>query len=136
MFIFERVVENYNVYKCLGILDNIKGEKRVEVSFHDKVTALHQDFLALEADAGKAGHKERTVAMKQQRRADFGGVPAGSMMQLWSLASRSGDVWNLLLRIITRDVTPPPQLKHGKSRGGKRKTTVKTVNSAASARLQ
>ena len=39
-------------------------------------------------------------------------------------------MWNLLLRIFTGDVTPPPVLKHGKSRGGKRKTAVKTVNSA------
>ena len=76
VFILQRVMENYNVLKSHGILDNIRGKKRVEVSFHDKVTALHQDFLALEADAGKAGHKERTVAMKEQRRADFGGMRA------------------------------------------------------------
>jgi len=54
------------------------------------------------------------------------------MMQLWSLAGRSGEVWELLLRIVTGDVTPPPQLKAGKSRGGKaRKAGLKVVNSAA-----
>ena len=85
--------------------------------------------MTLEEEAGKPGHKERTIAMKEQRRADFDAISAGQMMQLWSLAARDGEVWNLLLRIITGDVTPAPVLKGGKRRDGKRKTSVKTVNS-------
>ena len=132
VYVCPRSPEVYNVLKSWGILDNIKGEKRVSVSFHDKLSALHQDFLSLEEHASSPGHKERTAAMKEQRRHDFGGISAGQMMQLWSLAGRSGEVWELLLRIVTGDVTPPPQLRAGKSRGGKaRKAVVKVVNSAA-----
>ena len=132
VYVCPRSTDAYNVLKSWGILDNIKGEKRVTVSFYDKISALHQDFLSLEEHSSAPGHKERTAAMKEQRRHDFGGISAGQMMQLWSLAGRSGVVWELLIRIITGDVTPPPQLRAGKSRGGKaRKAVLKVVNSAA-----
>ena len=75
-------------------MDNIKGEKRVTVSFHDKVTALHADFESLKQHEGEAGHKERTAAVKEARRMDFGKISTGQMMQLWSIAARSGRCGN------------------------------------------
>ena len=51
----------YAALKSWGILDNVKGEKRVAVSFLDKMTALHDDFLALAEFNESAGHKERTA---------------------------------------------------------------------------
>ena len=70
--------------------------------------------------------------MKEKRRFDFGKVSTGQMMQLWSIAARTGEVWDLLLKIINGDVTPPPQLRKEKSRGGRaRKAVLKSVKSAA-----
>jgi hypothetical protein len=131
VYVAPRSPEVYNSLKSWGILDNIKGEKRVTVSFYDKITALHQDFLSLEAHAGLPGHKERTASLKEQRRQDFGGISSGQIMQLWSLAGRSGEVWDLLLKIITGDVTAPSTGKPEKRGVRERKAKVKQVNSAA-----
>ncbi|MBZ5782148.1 hypothetical protein, partial [Klebsiella aerogenes] len=87
--------------KSWGILDSIKGERRVTVSFQDKVFALHEDYLSLAKHANSPGHKERVAALKEQRRQDFGGVSSGQMMQLWSIAAREGKVWELLQKIIS-----------------------------------
>ena len=107
VYVFLRGNENYSALNSWGILDNIKGEKRVAVSFHDKVTALHEDFVSLAEFEGLPGHKERTTQLKQQRCKDFGDVSPGQLGQLWSLAARTGPVWELILRIIMGDVVPP-----------------------------
>ena len=111
-------------------MDNIKGEKRVSVSFHDKVTALHEDYASLKQHEGEAGHKERTASIKEARRMDFGGISAGQMMQLWSIAAREGPVWDLLLKIISGDVVAPEPQRANTSRKTV-KRGVKAVNSAA-----
>ena len=129
LFVCPRSEEVYAVLKSWGILDNIKGEKRVTVSFHDKVTALHADFESLKQHEGEAGHKERTAAVKEARRMDFGKISTGQMMQLWSIAARSGKVWELLLKIIAGDVVAPEERANTSRKSGKR--GVKVVNSAA-----
>jgi hypothetical protein len=109
LFVCPRSEEVYGVLKSWGILHNIKGEKRVTVSFHDKVTTLHADYESLKLHEGEAGHKERTAAVKEARRMDFGKISTGQMTQLWSIAARSGKVWKLLLKIIAGDVVAPEQ---------------------------
>ena len=132
VYVFQRSPEVYSALKSWGILDNIKGEKRVSVSFQDKITALHEDFILLEAHQDTAGHKERISQLKEQRRKDFGDISHGQMMQLWSIASRDGPVWALLNQIISGDITAPLQLKSSSSRrAGQRRAGVKTVKSAA-----
>ena len=112
-------------------MDNVKGEKRVAVSFLDKMTALHDDFLALAEFNESAGHKDRTAQLKARRCKDFS-MSSGQMMQLWSLAARPAPVWQLLLTIIKGNITPPVQLKSSSSRRtAQRKGAVKAVKSAA-----
>jgi hypothetical protein len=131
VFVCPRTTEVYAALKSWGILDNIKGEKRVTVSFHDKVTALHEDYLALKEHEGSAGHKDRTSSIKEQRRMDFGAISSGQMMQLWSIAAREGPVWDLLLKIIVGDIVAPQALKANTSRKSAKRGVVKAVNSAA-----
>jgi len=130
VFVCPRTPEVYAALKSWGILDNIKGEKRVSVSFHDKVTALHEDYVSLKLHEGEAGHKERTAAIKEARRMDFGGISGGQVMQLWSIAAREGPVWDLLLKIISGDVVAPEPERASTSRKSV-KRGVKAVNSAA-----
>ena len=59
-----KITQRSKVEKCRGILDYIKGEKRVGESFHDKVTALHEDYVSLAEFERQAGHKERTSQLK------------------------------------------------------------------------
>lgn len=126
-----RSTEVYSALKSWGILDNVKGEKRVSVSFLDKITALHDDYMSLAEFTESAGHKERTAQLKARRCKDFNMSP-GQMMQLWSLAARANPVWELLLKIIKGDITPPAQLKSNSSRRtAQRKGAVKDVKSAA-----
>lgn len=131
VYVCPRTPEMYAALKSWGILDNIKGEKRVAVSFQDKVQALHADFLALAEAEGQAGHKERTAQLKQQRCKDFGGISAGQLGQLWVIAARVGTVWDLLARIISGDVTPPPRLHSSNRRARGPRIRVKEVKSAA-----
>lgn len=132
VYVCQRSPENYAYLKSWGILDNIKGEKRVAVSFHDKITALHEDFVALAEFDSQSGHKERTSQLKLQRCKDFGDISLGQLGQLWSLASRTGPVWDLLIRIINGDITPPAQLKSTSNRrAGGGRARVKPVKSAS-----
>lgn len=130
VYVCQRNTDSYAALKSWGILDNIKGEKRVTVSFLDKISALHEDFLALAEHEGEAGHKERTAAMKEQRRQDFGGISVGQMLQLWSLAARRGRVWELLHKIVSGDMVHSQERSGSKGRKSKRKGA-KEVKSAA-----
>ena len=127
VFVCHRSSEHLAALKSWGILDNIKGEKRVSVSFLDKVVALHSDYLQLSEHVSEPGHKERTAALKEQRRADFGGVSSGQIMQLWSLAARDGRVWDLLLQIISGQVTSPPGSVKGSKRSARKNKVVKSA---------
>ena len=132
LYIFHRTPEAYSSLKSWGILDNIKGEKRVTVSFQDKIQALHEDFLSLQEHESTPGHKERTLQVKDQRRKDLGDISSGQMMQLWSIACRTGRVWELLLKIITGDVIAPKQSKVSSTRrAGRNRSGLKVVKSAA-----
>ena len=44
VFVCPRTNVVYHTLKSWGILDNMKAEKRVKMSFHDKITSLHEDF--------------------------------------------------------------------------------------------
>ena len=131
VFVCRRTPEVLAALKSWGILDNIKGERRVTVSFQDKVFALHEDYLSLAEHASSPGHKERVAALKEQRRQDFGGVSSGQMMQLWSIAAREGKVWELLQKIISGEVVQPDARTPGKGRGRGLRKPAKAVNSAA-----
>ena len=132
VYVCQRNNDSYAALKSWGILDNIKGEKRVTVSFLDKIAALHEDYLALAEHEGEAGHKERTALRKEQRRQDFGGISSGQMMQLWSLAARKGRVWELLHKIVSGDmVHSQDRSSTSKARKGGRKGGAKEVKSAA-----
>jgi hypothetical protein len=43
VFVVQRTEAVYRVLKSWVILDNMKAEKRVTVSFHDKIASLHED---------------------------------------------------------------------------------------------
>lgn len=133
VYLCHRTAEVYSALKSWGLLDNIKGEARVAVSFADKIASLHEDYLALAEHERTPGHKERTAALKARRAKDFGDISAGQIMQLWSIAARSGPVWDNLWLIISGQVTPPPStMSLSRRRGGKqRPPRVKTVKSAA-----
>ena len=120
IYVCTRNEGNYQTLKSWGILDNIKGEKRVTVSFLDKMTCLREDFLALQEHSSDAGHKERTAQLKVQRAKDFGGVSSGQLMQLWSLASRSSAVWSLLQQIMSGDYVPSARAKNSNRRQGQK----------------
>ena len=75
----------------------------MNVSFHDKIASLHEDYLHLKANAHVPGHKDRQIEVKDQRQCDFA-VAKGSMMQLWSIASRDGPVYDLLIQIISGNI--------------------------------
>jgi intracellular sulfur oxidation DsrE/DsrF family protein len=57
VYVCQRTPENYAYLKSWGILDNVKGEKRVAVSFFDKLVALKPDlvvgFSDLQADIAR-----------------------------------------------------------------------------------
>ena len=55
LFVCRRTPEILANIKSWGILDNIKGERRVTVSFQDKVFALHEDYLSLVEHASSRG---------------------------------------------------------------------------------
>ena len=129
VYVCTRSSKNYQILKSWGILDNVKGETRVAVSFVDKITCLHDDCLNLLEHSETAGHKERTAQLKLQRCAEFG-ISSGQMMQLWSLASRTGPVWVLLKRIMNGDIAAPPIKLSNSSRRGK-KSVMKPAKSAA-----
>ena len=133
VYLCHRTTEVYSALKSWGLLDNIKGEARVAVSFADKISSLHDDYLALADNEAQPGHKERTAALKTRRAKDFGDISSGQMMQLWSIAARSGPVWDNLWLIITGQVSPPPTAMTQSSRrhGKQRPARVKTVKSAA-----
>jgi hypothetical protein len=86
--------------------------------------------MSLAEFEGQPGHKERTTQLKQQRCKDFGDVSPGQLGQLWSLAARTGPVWELILRIIMGDVVPPALMKGSNRRAGGR-ARLKPVKSAA-----
>ena len=74
-----RTSDVYSSLKSWGLLENIKGEARVVVSFADKIAALHDDFMSLAEHEGTPGHKDRTANLKMQRAKDFGSTrPAKS----------------------------------------------------------
>ena len=133
VYVCQRNKDSYDALKSWGILDNIKGEKRVTVSFLDKIAALHEDYLALAEHEGEQGHKERTALMKEQRRQDFGGISTGQMLQLWSLAARKGRVWELLHKIVAGDMVHIQDRSSGSSSKARktRKGGAKEVKSAA-----
>ena len=130
VFMCRRTPEVFAALKSLGILDNIRWGKRVTVSFQDKVSALHEDYLGLAEHASVPGHKARLAAMKEQRRQDFGGVSVGQMKQLWTIARRQGEVWDLLWKIIAGQVVLPDQRSRW-SRCGFNRNTHGPVTSAA-----
>ena len=130
VYVCTRTEPNYQILKSWGILDNIKGETRVTVSFLDKMSCLREDFLALQEHANEAGHKERTAQLKVQRAKDFGGASSGQIMQLWSLVSRSLPVWSLLHQIMSGDIVPSARPKNSNRRAGQ-KSAVKEVKSAS-----
>ena len=80
VYVCARSTESFATLKSWGILDNVKGEKRVAVSFLDKITSLHEDFLSLAEFNDTAGHKERTAQLKAQRCEDFGLISSGQMI--------------------------------------------------------
>ena len=90
--------------------------------FQDKISALHEDYLGLAEHASVHGHKARLAAMKEQRRQDFGGVSVGQMKQLWTIARRQGEVWDLLWKIIAGQVVLPDQRCRWSCCGFNRKT--------------
>lgn len=131
VYLCTRTQANYQVLKSWGILDNIKGEKRVTVSFMDKMTCLREDFLALQEHTEDAGHKDRVAQLKVQRAKDFGGVSAGQLMQLWSLASRSTPVWDLLAQIMRGDIVQCGSRKSNSNRRRGQKVASREVKSAS-----
>ena len=66
LFVVQRTDAVYRVLKSWGILDNMKAEKRVNVSFHDKIASLHEDYLHLKANAHVPGHKDQGPANRGQ----------------------------------------------------------------------
>ena len=109
VFVCQRTLEVYAALKTLGILANIRRGKRVTLSFQDKISALREDYLGLAEHASVPGHKKRALALKKQRQQDFGGISAEQMKHLWHLATRKGEVWELLWKIIVGDVVLPDQ---------------------------
>jgi hypothetical protein len=83
----------------------------------------------LKANAHVPGHKDRKIEVKEQRQCDFA-VAKGSMMQLWSIASRDGPVYDLLIQIISGNVAGGGPVRNS-SRSYKKKPTSKEVKSAA-----
>jgi hypothetical protein len=133
VYVCQRTPDVYSSLKSWGLLDNIKGEARVAVSFADKIASLHDDYVMLSLHEATPGHKERTASLKLRRAKDFGDISAGQIGQLWSLAARTGKVWEYLWAIISGRVTPPAQPKaKTTSKGHKQRAPrVKVVKSAA-----
>ena len=133
VYVCQRTPDVYSSLKSWGLLDNIKGEARVAVSFADKISSLHDDYVMLSLHEATPGHKERTASLKLRRAKDFGDVSTGQIGQLWSLAARTGKVWDHLWAIISGRVTPPAQSKlKPTSKGHKQRAPrLKVVKSAA-----
>lgn len=100
-----RGAENYATLKSWGILDNVKGETRTGVDFVAKICSLHEDFLTICESIPEGKVRAKAMARRKAARASEYGMPANSMGQLWGLATKTGEVWDALHKILIGDVT-------------------------------
>lgn len=103
VFICSRDSENYQWLKSWGIIDNIKGQKRISLSFKDKVCAIHADFLELEDHRGEPMIAQITHDVKSARMNDFG-ITSNTFGSLWQVAAKTGKVWDLLSQLLAGDI--------------------------------
>ena len=117
VLICHRSFENYRHLKSWGILDNVKGQKRTTVSFQSKMLSLHEDITNLKDELGDVDIKtfnKAQVALKESRKAEYA-MKTNSFNQLWTLAARSGEVWDELRKIFTGNVANRDKFKIPKS---------------------
>ena len=117
VLICKRSFENYRTLKSWGILDNVKGQKRTYVSFQSKMISLHEDLVNLKNQMEDCDVKEfnrAQVSLKESRKAEYA-MGTNSFNQLWTLAAKSGEVWEELAKIFTGDVANASKFKKPKS---------------------
>ena len=102
--------------KSWGIVDNIKGQRRTTMSFESKILALHQDQQTLIDRLGVDNDdlKSAITQVKAARRRDYN-LTANSFGQLWNIASRTGEVWGAVEKIVTGKVANASKFKKPKS---------------------
>ena len=103
-----RSQEVFAALKSWGILDNVKGQTRVMISFSEKIFSLHEDSLQLDAsilegNLDAAAAKAVTLGLKSARSNEYA-IPANSLGQLWNIASRKGEVWTAIAKILQGNV--------------------------------
>ena len=100
--------EVFAALKSWGILDNVKGQTRVMISFSEKIFSLHEDSVRLDASIVEskldaAAAKTVILALKSARSKEYA-IPLNSLGQLWNIASRKGDVWSAIEKILKGNV--------------------------------
>ena len=128
VYVTHRTPEALNSLKSWGILDNVKGQKRVTVSFRDKVVSVHQDVLTLLRHAGERNYKDQERKLRTERAHDFD-MPPNSFGSLWQIASKTGEVWDLLLKIIEGNITTlAVETKKGKKKQNSKLVSASLLN--------
>ena len=103
-----RSQEGFAALKSWGILDNVKGQTRVMISFREKIFSLHEDSVHLDTSIAEgkldaAAAKAVTLGLKSARSNEYA-IPPNSLGQLWNIASRKGDVWTAIEKILQGNV--------------------------------
>ena len=104
LLIVHRSLDTTRKLKSWGIIDNIKGQRRTAVSFSAKIHSIHEDFEQLDGLVNSpADYKEALAEVKRQRCKDYQ-IPTGSFGQLWTLASRTGEIWDCISKMLKGDI--------------------------------
>ena len=86
MLLTVRSQEVFAALKSWGILDNVKGQTRVMISFSEKIFSLHAysvqlDASIVESKLDAAAAKSVTLALKSARSNEYA-IPPNSLGQL------------------------------------------------------
>jgi len=118
VLICKRSFQNYRHLKSWGILDNVKGQKRTLVSFQSKMLSLHDDMMSLKEqmgdDCSAKDFNRAQVSLKENRKAEYA-MGTNSFNQLWTLAAKTGEVWDELRKIFTGEVVNAHKFKKPRS---------------------
>ena len=105
LLIVHRNTQTIRRLKSWGIIDNIKGQRRTALSFSAKIHSIHEDHeqLSLIGNSSPSDLRDALAEVKRQRCKDYQ-IPLGSFGQLWSIASRDGEIWKCISQMLRGDI--------------------------------
>jgi hypothetical protein len=91
-----------------GLRSNFKASSSMKASFKDTVLAMHRSYVALidYCSVNEMPVQQSDTTDIVRRFGEFGGMTPEYARQVWSIAKRTGKVWQKLELIVTGKVKP------------------------------